>query len=51
MNLTKKMNLYSAFVNFEKGFDWMPGDLWWVIYELDIEEWLVKVVQSMWRSA
>ena len=44
----KKENLYFAFVDLEKAFDRVPRKVtWWALRKLGIEEWLVKMVQSM----
>ena len=49
--LAKKENFYFAFVNLEKGFDQVPRDVvWWSLRKLGVEEWLVKVIQSMHRN-
>ena len=44
---SKKNNLYFAFVHLE-----IPSDvIWWVLKKLDVEGWLIKIVQSMYRNA
>ena len=43
--------LYMAFVDLEKAFDRVPRNvIWWAMRKLGIEEWLVKVVQSMYEN-
>ena len=40
--------LYMAFVDLEKAFDRVPRDvIWWAMRKLGIDEWLVRLVQSM----
>ena len=47
----RKKNLHYAFVGLELDFDRVPGDaIWWALKKLGIEEWLVKIVQSMYRK-
>ena len=49
--LVKKKNFHFAFVDFEKAFDKMPLDVvWWLRRKLDLEEWLFKLVQSVYRN-
>ena len=48
----KKKNLYFTFVDLEKAFDRVRRDVVWrTLRKLGVEEWLVKVVQSMYRNA
>ena len=50
--LAKKRNLYFAFVDLEKAFDWVPGDVvWWALRKLGVKEWLAKIIQLMRRNA
>ena len=50
--LAKKRNLLFAFVDLEKAFDQLfRDDVQWALRKLDIEEWLVKVVHSIYRDA
>ena len=43
--------LYMAFVDLEKAFDRVPRDvIWWEIRKLGIDEWLVRLVQSMYKD-
>ena len=50
--LGKKKNLYFAFIDLEKAFDRVPRDIvWWALRKLGASEWLVKVVQTMYRNA
>ena len=43
--------LYLAFVDLEKAFDRVPRQvIWWAMRKLGVEEWLVKLVQSMYAN-
>ena len=43
--------LYMAFVDLEKAFDRVPRDvIWWAMRILGIDEWLVRLVQSMYKD-
>ena len=43
--------LYMAFVDLEKAFDRVPRDvIWWAMCKLGIDEWLVRLVQSMYKD-
>ena len=43
--------LYMAFVDLEKAFDSVPRDvIWWAMRKLCIDEWLVRLVQSMYKD-
>ena len=43
--------LYKVFVDLEKAFDRVPRNvIWWAMRKLGIEEWLVRVVQSMYEN-
>ena len=45
----KPLNL--AFINLEKAFDRMPQKvIWWNMQKLKIDEWLVRIVQSMYKE-
>ena len=38
-----------AFVDLEKAFDRVPRDvIWWAMRKLGIDEWLVRLVQSIY---
>ena len=44
----EKMNFCFAFVHQDKVFDWVLTDVVsWALRKLGIEEWLVKIIQSM----
>ena len=50
--LGKRKNLYLAFVDLEKAFDRVPRRVvWWAMRKLGVDEWLVKIVQSMYTNA
>ena len=43
--------LYMAFVDLEKAFDRVPQDvIWWAMRKLGNDEWLVRLVQSMYKD-
>ena len=49
--LFSNKNLDFAFVDFQKAFDRVPRDVvWWALRKIAIEEWLVKIVQLMYRN-
>ena len=48
-NLTKKRELWMAFVDLEKAFDRVPREVvWWALWKIGVEEWLIKVIQSLY---
>ena len=50
-HLAANKPLYMAFFNLEKAFDRVPRDvIWWAILKLGIDEWLVRLVQSMYKD-
>ena len=50
-NLPKPTNLHFAFVDLEKAFDRVPRDaVCWNLRKLGAEEWLVKIVQSIYTD-
>jgi len=47
--LNKKRDLWMAFVDLEKAFDRVPRKVvWWALRTMGIEEWIVKVIMSMY---
>ena len=50
-HLAKNKTLYFSFIDLEKAFDRVPREvLWWSMRKAGIEEWLIRTVQSMYRS-
>ena len=50
-HLAANKPLYMAFVDLEKAFDRAPRDvIWWAMRKLEIDEWLVRLVQSMYKD-
>ena len=50
-HLAANKPLYMAFVDLEKAFDRVPRDvIWWAMRKLRIDEWLVRLVQSMYKD-
>ena len=50
-HLTANKPLYMAFVDLEKAFDRVQRDvIWWAMRKLGIDEWLVRLVQSMYKD-
>ena len=50
-HLAANKPLYMAFVDLEKAFDRVPRDvIWWAMRKLIIDEWLVRLVQSMYKD-
>ena len=50
-HLAANKPLYMAFVDLEKAFDRVPRDvIWWAMCKLGIDEWLVRLVQSMYKD-
>ena len=48
-HLAANKPLYMAFIDLEKAFD--PRDvIWWAMSKLGIDEWLVRLVQSMYKD-
>src|SRR5208282_878816 len=43
---------FGAFVDLEKAFDRVPRDvLWWALRQSGVDEWIVPVIQSMYKGA
>ena len=50
-HLAANKPLYMAFVDLEKAFDCVQQDvIWWAMRKLGIDEWLVRLVQSMYKD-
>src|SRR3989454_12331439 len=50
--LAKKKDLWMAFIDLEKAFDRVPREvLLWALREVEVEEWLIKVIQSLYEGA
>lgn len=51
-HLTANKPLYFAFIDLEKAFDRVPRTvLWWALRSLGVEEWAIRVIQSMYANA
>ena len=49
--MEKKTDLYSLFIDLEKKFDRvLRYVIWWTLSNLSVEEFLVKIVQSMYKE-
>ena len=47
--LAKKKELWIAFLDLEKAFDRVLREVvWWALRKVGVEEWLIKVIQSMY---
>ena len=50
-HLAANKPLYKAFIDLEKAFDRVLRDvIWWAMHKLGIDEWLVRLVQSMYKD-
>jgi Reverse transcriptase (RNA-dependent DNA polymerase) len=50
--LSKRMELWIAFVDLEKAFDRGPREVvWWALKRAGVEEWVVEVIKSMYAGA
>ena len=50
-HLAANKPLYMAFVDLEKAFDRVPWDvIWWAMHKLGTDEWLVRLVQSIYKG-
>ena len=50
-HLAANKPLYMAFIHLEKSFDRVSRDvIWWAMRKLGIDEWLVRLVQSMYKD-
>ena len=50
--LAVNKRLYMAFVDLEKAFDRVPRKvIWWALRKLGVEEWIVRLIQSMYANA
>ena len=46
----KKKKLYFTSADLEKVFDQVPRDVvWWDLTKLGLQEWLVKIIRSMYK--
>ena len=49
--LGKQKELWIAFEDLERAFDRVPRDvLWWALRRVGVEEWLIKVIKSMYEG-
>ena len=50
--LAANKRLYMASLDLEKVFDRVPRKvIWWALRKLDVEEWIVQLVQGMYADA
>ena len=50
-HLVAGKTLYLAFIVLERAFDRVPREvIWWSMRKLKIDEWLVRIVQSMYKE-
>ena len=50
--MAKNTTLYICFIDLEKAFDRVPREiLRWSMRKVGVEEWLIKVVEAMYRHA
>ena len=50
--ISKKKDLWMAFVDLEKAFDRVPREvLWWALRRKGVDEWLVDVIKAMYVGA
>ena len=50
-HLAANKPLYMAFIDLEKAFDRVQRDvIWWAMRKLGIDEWLVRLVQSIYKD-
>ena len=50
-HLAANKPLYMSFIELEKAFDRVPRNvIWWAMRKLGIDEWLVRLVQSMYKD-
>ena len=49
-HLAANKPLYMAFIDLEKAFNRVPRDVIWYMRKLGIDEWLVRLVQSMYKD-
>src|SRR5664279_4610934 len=48
--LSRKKDLWMAFVDLEKAFDRVPREVvWWALRKLGVDEWIVAVIKSMYE--
>ena len=48
----KKKKLYYAFVNLEKTFESVPGEVVrWTLRKLGVDEWLIRTVMALYPEA
>ena len=44
-------HIYMAFLDLEKAFDQVPQKvIWWAMRKLGVEEWIVKLVQGLYKN-
>ena len=51
-HLSKKKEVYFAFIDLEKAFDRVPRKvLWWAMRKVGVEEWVINIVKAMYSDA
>ena len=49
--LSKRKELWMAFVDLEKAFDRVPREvLWWALRKMGLCEWMIKIIESMYEG-
>jgi hypothetical protein len=47
--LANKKELWIAFVDLQKAFDWVPREVvWWSLRKVGVDEWLINMIKAMY---